>query len=184
MNTCIAFEKLNSTDPKIKYGFAKELLKIGADSPEFLYPHFNKLTELLKSENNIFRWTAIDLLGYVSSIDTDNRIDKLIGSLWMFLHSGHLITCNHTIFTLGKIAENKPKHRKIIIGEFLKVSNDKFNTEECKNIAIGKIIDALTPLFLEIRDNKTAIGFVKKATTNTRNSTKKKANQLLKKLRM
>jgi len=100
------FDKLDSRDPKVKYGFTKALLKTGAETPGLLYDHFDQWTRMLNSDNNIFRWTAIDIIGYLSSVDKEDKTDKLINNLLAFLHCGNLITCNHAI------------------------------SEECKNIAI------------------------------------------------
>ena len=107
MITKTDLDKLNSQNSKIKYGFAKELLKIGSEKPEQLYEHFDYWAELMTSDNNILKWTAIDIMGYLSAVDKDNRIDSLMTDLIKLLHGGVLITCNHSIFALGLIAQNK-----------------------------------------------------------------------------
>ena len=115
----IDLNKLHSKDPKIKYGFVKELLKMGKETPELLYGYMNDWRKLLKSENNILKWTAIDIIGYISAVDKDNKVNARIKDLLVFLHGGNLITCNHAIFALGLIAQNKPQYQKKIIKEFL-----------------------------------------------------------------
>lgn len=183
MTDTFNLDKLKSPDPKIKYGFAKELLKTGAETPEQLYSHFDSLTTLLNDKNNILKWTGIDLVGYLSAVDENDKTDKQISVLKKFLHGGHLITCNHAIFALGLIAQNKPKNRTKIIKEFLLIDKDNFDTEECKNIAKGKVLKVFSQLLTDIKDNKEVIHFIQKATNNKRNSTKKKAIQLKNKLK-
>lgn len=178
----IDLDRLNSKDPKIKYGFAKELLKIGAHTPRLLYNHLEYWEELLKSSNNILKWTAVDIIGYLSSVDIENKTDRLIPSLLRFLHGGNLITCNHAIFALGLIAKNKPGLRPMIINEILSISNDTFDTEECKNIATGKVLETLKSLLDNIRNDKDVIAFIEQAKANRRNATRKKADTLLKKI--
>ncbi|MBK7245184.1 MAG: hypothetical protein IPH98_15265 [Saprospiraceae bacterium] len=163
MTSTFDFNKLKSTDPKIKYGFARELLKIGAESPQQLYTHFDFLLTLLDEKNNILNWTGIDLMGYLSSVDQENKIDGCIQSLIKLLHGGHLITCNHSTFALGLIAQNKPQFKNQIFKELLLVDQDIFDTNECKN-------------------NKEAREFINRATENSRNATKKKAILLLNKI--
>jgi hypothetical protein len=68
----IDLERLNSKDPRIKYGFAKELLEIGANNPELLYDHMDYWTKMLASENKILKWTAIDIIGYLSAADKES----------------------------------------------------------------------------------------------------------------
>jgi len=183
MTSRFDFNKLKSTDPKIKYGFAKELLKIGAESPQQLYTHFDYLLTLLDEKNNIIKWTGIDLMGYLSSVDQGNKIDGCIQSLIKLLHGGHLITCNHATFALGLIAQNKPQFKNQIFKELLLVDQDFFDTNECKNIAIGKVLEVLKSLISDIMNNKEVIDFINRATENSRNATKKKAILLLDKIK-
>lgn len=183
MTSRFDFNKLKSTDPKIKYGFAKELLKIGAESPQQLYTHIDYLLTLLDEKNNILKWTGIDLMGYLSSVDQGNKIDGCIQPLIKLLHGGHLITCNHATFALGLIAQNKPQFKNQIFKELLLVDQGVFDTTECKNIAIGKVLEVLKSLISDIINNKVAIDFINRATKNSRNSTKKKAILLLDKIK-
>ena len=85
-------DKLNSKDPKIKYGFAKELLKIAKEKPEQLYEYFDYWVELMASDNNILKWTAIDLSIFFGC-RYGYRIDLPNGKLIKLLHGGVLITC-------------------------------------------------------------------------------------------
>ena len=182
MITKTDLEKLRSKDPKIKYGFAKELLKIGAGTPDSLYEHFAYWDELTTSDNNVLKWTAIDIIGYLSAIDEEHKVDNKIDDLLKLLHSGVLITCNHAIFALGLIAQNRPEFKKTIINELIAISNDEFGIDECKNIATGKVLEAFKPFISEIKNNVSVVEFIENATNSTRNSTKKKAVQLLKKI--
>ena len=182
MITKTDLNKLNSQNPQINYGFAKELLKIGSENPEQLYEHFDYWAKLIKSNNNILKWTAIDIVGYLSAVDKDNRIDPLIPDLINYLHGGVLITCNHSIFALGLISQNKPNFKEKTINELISISQDNFKTNECKNIAIGKVLEVIKPFAAEIKNNISVITFIENATKSERNSTKKKAEQLLKKI--
>jgi hypothetical protein len=176
------FDQLYSKDPRVKYGFTKELLNIAANNPEFLYDHFEHFRKMLRSDNNIIKWTAIDIIGYLSTLDYDIKTDSKINELIKLLHDGKLITCNHAIFALGLIAQSTKKHRRKILRELIEISNDTFETEECKNIATGKVLDVFKLLLDEVRNDKAAVAFIVKATYNLRNSTKRKAIRILLKL--
>jgi hypothetical protein len=178
----ISLDKLSSRDPRIKYGFAKELLKIGAHSPELLYNDLDYWIKMTGSDNNILKWTAIDIIGYLSAADKDNKTDKLVNNLLLFLHGGHLITCNHAIFALSLFAKNKPELRHSIINELISISKDQFDTEECKNIATGKVLEALKNFLDDTRNHKEAVAFVEQTKNNTRNATRKKAETLFKRI--
>lgn len=183
MITALQFENLKSIDPNIKYGFTRELLKIGKESPEKLYKYFDKIATMIESENTIIKWTGIDLIGYMSSVDKRNKVDAYIPALKKFLHSGNLITCNKAVFSLGLIAKHKNKYRKKILDELLKIENDKFDTGECKNIAKGKVLETLLLFTEDISKNDSMIEFIIRETANTRNATSKKAFKLLDKIK-
>lgn len=178
----IDFNLLESKDPKIKYGFAKKLILRAQKNPKELYPFYDIITGYLNHKNSIIRWTVIDLIGYLSEVDDQNKTNTHIPALLTFLHCGHLITANHAIFSLGKIAESKPEYRDLIVEEFLKISHDTFDTEECKNIAIGKVLDALKPFAGLLKNDRNVVSFINRAKDNSRNATKNRALLLLKRL--
>lgn len=180
MTEILKFNKLHASEPKVKYGFTKELLKMGAEQPQLLYHDFDLLIPLLKEENNILKWTGIDLMGYLSAVDAENKTDKQVRQLIQHLHSGQLITCNHAIFALGLIAQNKKAHRKKIIKELLLVEKDDFETSECRNIAIGKVLEVFKQMIPDIILDKEVIDFIRRATRNSRKATMKKGIQLIK----
>lgn len=169
------FERLSSPDPDVKYGFVRELLAAAKTDPAGLYPYLDLFSGHLFNPNKILQWTAIDMVGYLSACDLERKTDLLLKKITALLHSGQLITCNHAIFSLGLIAQNKPYLREDIIRELLDVSNDTFKTGECKNIATGKVIDVLNKWPSEVKGNKRAEQFVLSACHNTRNATKKLA---------
>lgn len=171
--------KLNAGDPKEKYGFIRELLKTGEEDPVRLYGHFECWSKMLESDNNILKWAAIDIIGYVSAVDTQNKTDKKIGDLFRFLHCGHLITCNHAISALGRVAKNKPDLKDKILKELISVSNDTYDTETCKDIAMGKVLEILGEYPEEIKDDKDILDFIDQAQSRKRLSTKMKADRLL-----
>lgn len=182
MTKILNLEKLESKDPKVKYGFAKELIKLGKSNPSFLYNYFDSWIDLMNSDNNIIKWTAIDILGYISSVDNDRKISTQINNLFRLLHSGKLITCNHAIFALGLIAKNDPGQMSRIIKELITISNDTFETEECKAIATGKVIETMGYFISEISRDIDIVEFIKKAQSSQRNATKKKADLLMNKV--
>lgn len=173
---------LSSHDPKTKYGSARSLLAIAKDSPSELYPHIEQFVELLYSENRILKWTAIDIIGLLSKVDEKGKIDILMGKMFGLLNTGNMITANHAIAALADIAVAKPEYQNRITAELLKVEHYDYDTDECRNIALGKVILALGAFSGQIEDKRAVGEFVERQTKNTRNATKKKAEQLLKKL--
>lgn len=176
----INLKDLSSNDPKVKYGCAKNLLSIAKDDPNKIYPFINFFDELMDNENNILKWTAIDIIGLLSKIDKEKKVDKQIYKLFSLLNAGKMITANHAIEALASIASSKPEYQTKITDELLKVEHYTYDTDECLNIALGKTITAISSYFDKLKDKKAVIEFVKRQTKNKRNATKKKAEQFLK----
>lgn len=175
------FNDLFSKDPKVKYGTAKEYKNIALEKPVKIYPLIDKFIGLLDNENNILQWTAIDIIGLVSSVDKDCKIDMLIKKLYKKLNGEKVVTVNHVIECLSNIAKTKPEYKKEITKELLKIKNYEYETEECKNIIYGKLIDAFSNYIKNLSEEKSVINFIEEQKNNERNSTKKKAEKILKK---
>jgi hypothetical protein len=180
MLTISDFDQLKSKDPRIKFGFAKALLETAKKEPEVLFPYIDLFKELLAEKNQILKWTGIDILGLMAASKPSFNANGLTDDLVKLLSSGKLSTVNHAIFALTQIANAKPELKPQILSELLKVEHHEFETNECRNIAIGKVVEALKEL--KIQPDKVVRRFLEKSTMNTRNATKKKAVQLLKQL--
>lgn len=175
------FKDLSSDDPKIKYACAKRLTVLAAKDPNKLYPRLEFFMEMLDHENQILKWTAIDVVGHLAESDKIKNLDRILKRLFGFLNAGKLITAGHAITALAGIAKAKPKYQRKIMDELLKVERYKYDTEECRNIVIGIAIKAIGPFFAELKAKKTVIDFVKRQLKNRRHATQIKAERFLKK---
>jgi hypothetical protein len=127
---------------------------------------------------------AIDIIGALAGVDREGEIDKLLGRIIGFLDAGNMITANHAISALTDIALAKPEHGRKITDELLKVEHYDYETDECRNIAIGKVILALGKFPLNPEDEETLLRFTERQTANTRNATAKKAARFLRKINL
>jgi hypothetical protein len=74
-----------------------------------------------------------------------------------FLLSGKLIPSNHALAALGQILLQKPHFADEIIPMFLALRNIKFDTEDCRDISRGKLLEFLKEnyrLLLETKKQK------------------------------
>jgi hypothetical protein len=179
-------EKINLADLQsdsagVKYCCARNLIAIAKENPSRLYPHLDTFVKLLDGDNNVLKWTAIIIIGNLARVDKEKTVDKLIGRLVGFLNAGKLITANNATAALASIAIAKPEHQKRITAELLKVEHYDYDTDECRNIAMGKVIEAIGSYSGQLNDKKAVIEFARRQTKNTRNATRKKAERFLKK---
>lgn len=176
----VNFQNLSSSNPKVKFGFAKKLLAISQKNPQALYPYLNFFVSQLNNENQIIKWIAIQIIGNLSKVDKANKIDRLINKLVGLLNKGELITCNNAIIALGEIASNKPNQLEKITSALLQVEHYRYPTKECRNIAMGKVMLEVCGFYDNLKNKKPVIDFVKRQTNNSRNATRKKAREFLK----
>jgi len=175
---------LQSDNPEIKYHCAKQAIALSAKNPAALYPKLDTFVKLLNGDNNVLKWVAIIIIGNLASVDKQNKINKLLPRLIGFLQEKSMITTNNTIRALGQIAASKPKYQAKIFPALLSVQKAKYYNKgvlspECRNIALGKVID----VFAEFKDALAGwpeiVDFIKRQTKNTRPSVKKRAEKLL-----
>jgi flagellar biosynthesis/type III secretory pathway ATPase len=174
------FANLASKNPNIKYGSSKQLLEIAQLAPATLLAEFDQIVDLLDSENNILKWTAIEMIGNLAAVDRDEKIGQpIVDKFFQFLRGGKLITANHAVAALAKIALAKPVLRKRIIDELLKTSQYHYETTECDNIVAGKVIDAFGRMIDFVKDNERIRSFAEGQRGNTRPATRRRAEKFL-----
>ncbi len=177
------FEGANSSNKRVKNAAAKALKLISETEPAKLYRRFSFFVDLIERDDTILKWIGIDVIGNLSYVDGENKIDKkLLMKLFDFLSDEGMITAAHSVDNLWKMALNRPQYQKEITAELLKVDSVKRH-QECHNILAGRRILAFSEYFDLIDDLQKGqiFSFVKGHLNNSRNATKKKAEKFLKK---
>jgi hypothetical protein len=176
-----AFDGLGADTARVKYGCLKLLRIISEQKPEILYPEIARLIQLLDSENNIFKWGAIIIIGNLAVVDSERKIDRILDRYLQPI-SGHvMITAANVIAGAGKIARAKPQLADRIAQAVLQVETANYQTGECRNVAIGHAIHSFDLFFEHLKKPQPVIEFVKRQLNNRRNAVKRKAARFLKK---
>lgn len=165
-----------------KFAAGKRLIELSERKPEAVYPHFDALAAHLNSENKILRWTVIRSIGALAAVDKRRRIDGIIGKFLAPIRGPVMITAANTIIAAAKIAKAKPLLAPKIVRAILNVEQAKYQTDECRNVAIGHAIVALETLDPGVAHSREVIHFVERQRKNTRPGTRKKAEAFLKRL--
>jgi|WetSurSiteA1Bulk_404760.scaffolds.fasta_scaffold31379_2 hypothetical protein len=176
------FHELTSKFARIKFGCAKSLRMLSEERPDLLLPKTDTILKLLGSENQIFKWNAIAILGNLAAVDPGSLRRILLPKLYALLSGGELIAANHAIAALANIGRAFPMEQKKITANLLAIENAVFETDECRNIAIGKTILALVTFLDPGNTPKEVIEFARRHTVNQRPATAKKAESFLRKL--
>jgi hypothetical protein len=165
---------------RVKYGASKTLLIVAGKEPGLVYPWFDFFTQLLDSENNVFRWTALRMLASLARADAEGRTERVLGKHLSVIPGPQMIAAGNAIAGAAEIALAKPELADRLAGAILGVQRAVYDTVECRNIAIGHAIVALDRFFGIIPDKKAVADFVEAQLDNTRSGTRKKAQAFLK----
>lgn len=174
-------EGLGADKARIKYGCEKVLRCISEKKPEVLYPKFDFFVGLLDSDNNFLKWGAIITIANLTAVDSENKFEKIFDKYFAPIPGPELIPAGNVIGGAAKIALAKPQLADRITKEILKVEKAKYQTTECRNVALGHAINSFAQFFDQIEDKEPVIKLIKKQLNNTRNTTRKKADAFLKK---
>lgn len=175
------FEGLKADRANIKYGCLKVLRLISEKQPAILYPRFDFFVELLDSEVTFFKWGAILIIANLTAVDSDHKFESIFDRYFAPITDHVMIPAANIIGSSAKIALAKPELTEQIAREILKVEHAVYQTDECRNVAIGHAIKSFYQFFDQIKDKEPVIEFIKRQLTNTRGGTKKAAKKFVKK---
>jgi hypothetical protein len=174
-------EGMSARQASVKFGCSKVLRIISQKKPEVLYPSFDFFVNLLNSDNTFLKCDAILILANLAAVDSANKFEAIFDRYFAPVSGPVLITAANVIGGAVRIALAKPALTDRIVDELLKVEAAEYQTAECRNIALGQAIMSFEQFFEQIGDKEGVIQLVKKQLANTRNSTRQKAAQFLKK---
>jgi hypothetical protein len=175
------FDGLQADQARTRYGCLKVLRLLSEQQPAVLYPCFDRIAPLLNSENTILKWGAIIIVGNLAAIDSANKIDALLEAYLQPIAGPTLITAANTIQGAGKVARAKPHLADTIAQRLLQVEQAKYQTPECRNVALGHVLKSVELFFAHLRDPRPVIDFAKRLLRNRRTAVKRRARAFLKK---
>jgi hypothetical protein len=165
-----------------KFRTAKRLLEVSQERPAALDPHFDAFCNLLKAENNIIRWTAIQIVANLAAAGKPDRARTILRKYLAPIRGPVMITAANTIAGAARIAAAHPTLAPTVVRAILGAEKARYQTDECRNVAIGHAITALGTLTPEVRRSRAVVAFVQRQAANTRPATRKKAETFLKKI--
>ena len=170
---------VSSAEARLRFNSAKILRIISEKQPKILYSKIEFFVDLLDSENNILKWIAIDIIGNLASVDSENKIDRIFRKFYDLLSDESMITAGHVIDNSGKIAVAKPYLQDRITEKLLKVEKIEYKTSECRNILLGKVISSFDKYIDQFDNKKKMISLVRRQLKNSRKATRAKAEKFL-----
>jgi hypothetical protein len=173
------FQGLKAEKANVKYGCLKVLRLISEREPAMLCPHFDFFVELLDSEVTFFKWAAILIIANLAAVDSNHKFEKIFDKYFSPITDHVMITAANIIGSSAKIALAKPELTERIVREILKVEQAAYQTDECRNVAIGHAIKSFHQFFHRVKAKQPVIELVKRQLTNSRAGTKKAAEKFV-----
>lgn len=99
-------DNLAHKDKRIQGDCIKTLYEIGAERPDLIADYEKEFLNLLESKNNRLAWGAMIALDYIALVNP-SRIHKQLGKIMMASDKGSVITKDHAIGILIKLAGEK-----------------------------------------------------------------------------
>lgn len=170
---------LHADRATVRFNSSKILLALARESPESLRSSIGSVLELLDSENKLLKSAAIRTLGYLAPVDSAGRITRAMEKILAPITGPDLVVACNAIEGSARIAQAKPKQKSRIVGTILSVPKGKYRTPECRNIAIGRAIDALSEISIGPAQRRSVVEFVRRQRKNPRRSTRARAERFL-----
>jgi hypothetical protein len=142
---------------------------------------FERFVHLLHADNKILQWEAMRIIANLASVDSDGKIERILDEYLEPIRGPVMITAANVIKGAAGTAVAKPHLAGRIAKALLGVEKAKYQTAECRNIALGHAIEAFDLFFDRIEDRKPVLELVRRQRKNRRNATRLKAERFLKK---
>jgi hypothetical protein len=173
-----AVAELESPGAK-KFRTAKALIALSGEDPSALLPFFDDFQRLLRTDNNIIKWSVYRIVANLASAEGRGRIAAILDEYLAPVKGPEMITAANAIIGGAKIGAAHEKLAPRIVSAILGVEKARYKTAECRNVVIGQAITALGTMGDEVRRSARVVAFVKRQTRSRRAGTRKKAELFL-----
>jgi hypothetical protein len=177
----VGWAGLDAPAARVRFGCLKDLRRLSQEAPQSLYPDFEKFVGLLDHPNSIYRWNAAHILANLARVDRSHKLAPLLGRFLKPIRGPQMIGAANVIQAAAVIAAAQPRLADKLAAGILTVGQAKYETEECRNVAIGHAIQSLDRFFESIPRQRAVLGFVRRQLGNPRPATRRKAERFLKK---
>ena len=177
----VGWAGLDAPAARVKYGCLKDLRRLSEEEPQLVYPDFEKFVRLLDHPNSIFRWNAAHILANLARVDRSRKIGPLLGKFLQPVGGPQMIAAANVMQAAAVIAAAQPRLADTLAAGILAVGRAKYETEECRNVAIGHAIQSRDRFFASIPRQRAVVSFVRRQLDNPRPATRSKAEKFLKK---
>lgn len=176
----VCWAGLEAPAARVRFGCLKDLRRLSEEAPQLLYADFDKFVSLLDHPNSIFRWNAAHILANLARVDRSCKLAPLLDRFLQPIRGPQMIGAANVMQAAAVIAAAQPQLADKLAAGILAVGRAKYETEECRNVAIGHAIQSLARFPEGIQRKAAVAGFVRRQLDNPRPATQRKAEKFLK----
>lgn len=180
---------IESTEPSaVKFTAEKAVRSISESSPKLFAGIETEIFSLLKSENTFIRLGNIVTCANLSVLSSDKILELLKEDYISFLYSTNIAEFGNAVKGIPKIISVFPSLEEKLLPPLFEISERVFihkgkPSDECRNVAAGKVMEVFEKIGKNSPYRQEMLNFAEMNLTNTRNSAKRKAEKLVKKLK-
>ena len=135
--------ELAGEDKKVRNVAVKTLGHLAGHRPEWLVGELDFFLAMLNSDENIWKWAAMDVVGHLAGLDGGKKIgDGVIKVLTAGLHDEAMVTAAHGIDNLVRIAMMRTAFHSQALAELFRVESIP-RRASCREVLLGKVADGL-----------------------------------------
>ena len=177
----VGWAGLDAPAARVRFGCLKDLRRLSEEAPQSLHPDFDRFARLLDHSNSIFRWNAAHILANLARVDRSRKLAPLLDRFLKPVGGPQMIAAANVMQAAAVIATAQPQLADKLAAGILAVGRAKYETAECRNVAIGHAIQSFDRFFAYIPRKGAVVGFVRRQLDNPRPATRRKAEKFLKK---
>jgi hypothetical protein len=152
-------EGVRSKDNTIRQNSFKAMQVIAEEYPDYLYGEWYYFQEMLHSPNNYHKYIAIYILASLTSVDKDNKFEKIFNEYYGILAGDKAMTASHVALNSSVIAHNKPDLRSRIVSILMSI--DEIHQGKQKELIKAYAIESLGKIYPEAEDKELIENYVK-----------------------
>jgi hypothetical protein len=169
---------LTSTDDFYRYNCFRTMLQVTEEDPLLVYSSWDRLEQMLSSENSYHQNIAVCLLANLTSVDKSRKFERISDDYFDLLDSEGMILARYVAQNAGKIARSKPALQAKVTKRLLAV---EFSRQKQKELIKTDVINSFSEYFSESNDKEKILTFVTKQVKSSSPKTRKAAKAFLKK---
>ncbi len=154
----------------------KVIQTMSEEAPLKLYSEWDFFHELLESNNAYYQMMGVQILAYLTVVDSEEKFDEMFDEYFSLLDGKSLIAARYVAIGAGIIAQAKPALQEEITQWLLKTEKSHHKNHE---LIVGDAIESLEAYYSEIKNQEKIITFVKRHLKSDSPKTAKKAKEFL-----